>query len=46
MMSDGKFFVGGKIYRRVTEMWKKLGVRIDLRVIVINIRKWIVTVCR
>ena len=46
VMLDGKPFVGGKIYRRVTEMWRKSGVRTDLRVTATNIRKWIVTVCR
>ena len=30
VMSDRKPFVGGTIYRRITEMWRKSGVRLDL----------------
>ena len=45
VMSDGKPFIGGTIYRRISEMWRKSGVRLDLHVTATNIRKWIVTVC-
>lgn len=44
-MSEGKPFVGGMIYRRITEIWKKSGVRMDLRMTATNIQKWIVMVC-
>ena len=42
---EGKRFVGGAICQRLPEIWKKSGVRSDLRVTATNIRKWIVTVC-
>ena len=42
---EGKCFEGGTICRRLPAMWKKSGVRGDLRVTAMNIRKWIVTVC-
>ena len=45
LMSDGKPFVHGSIYRRISEIWTKSGVRRDLRVTATNISKWIVTVC-
>ena len=45
VMLDGKPFVGGRICRQIMEMWRKSGVRPDLRVTATNIRKWIVTVC-
>ena len=46
VMSDRNPFVGGTIYRRMMEMWRKSGVRLDLWVTATNIRKWIVMVCR
>ena len=45
LMSDGRPFLHGSIYRRISEIWTKSGVRRDLRVTATNIRKWIVTVC-
>ena len=42
---EGKRFAGGTICRRLPEIWKRSGVRSDLRVTATNIRKWIVTVC-
>ena len=45
LMSDGRPFLHASIYRRISEIWTKSGVRRDLRVTATNIRKWIVTVC-
>ena len=42
---EGKRFIGGTICERLPVIWKKSGVRSDLRVTATNIRKWIVTVC-
>ena len=44
-MSDGRPFLHGSIYRRISEIWTKSGIRRDLQVTATNIRKWIVTVC-
>ena len=42
---DGNPFTKDTICRRLPEIWRKSGVRPDLRVTATNIRKWIVTVC-
>ena len=44
LQTSGKRFTNGTINRRLPEMWLHSGVRTDLRITAMNIRKFIVTV--
>ena len=45
LASDGSALESKNISRRLPELWRKTGVRQDLRVTASNVRKWIVTSC-